>query len=88
MELLEEIDFDDYYSIYRDRFSDMGDFTFVFVGSFDPDSIRPLMVNCVLIAFIGIGALLSLQQQRPSGKPSGGAQESAAQADPKPGLLP
>ncbi len=45
MELLEEIDFDDYYSIYRDRFSDMGDFTFVFVGNFDPDSIRPLIVK-------------------------------------------
>jgi len=52
------------------------------------DSIRPLMVNCVLIAFVGIGALLSLQQQRPPGKPAGGAQETAAQADPKPGLLP
>jgi zinc protease len=30
-------------AIYRDRFSDAGDFTFYLVGSFSPDSIRPLV---------------------------------------------
>lgn len=29
--------------IYRDRFADAGDFTFFLVGSFDPDSVRPLV---------------------------------------------
>jgi len=29
--------------IYRERFADPGGFTFVFVGSFEPDSIRPLV---------------------------------------------
>jgi len=43
MEMLDEIDFAGSYNIYLDRFSDAGDFTFVFVGSFDPDSIRPLI---------------------------------------------
>ena len=30
-------------AFYRERFADAGDFTFVFVGNFDPDSIRPLV---------------------------------------------
>jgi zinc protease len=29
--------------IYRDRFADAGDFTFFLVGTFEPDSIRPLV---------------------------------------------
>ncbi|HEX6912019.1 MAG TPA: insulinase family protein, partial [Longimicrobium sp.] len=29
-------------AIYRERFADAGDFTFYFVGRFDPDSLRPL----------------------------------------------
>jgi zinc protease len=43
LQMLEEIDPDESYDIYVDRFSDAGDFTFVFSGSFDPDSIRPLV---------------------------------------------
>lgn len=43
MEMLEEIDPEDSYRIYVDRFADAGDFTFVVVGSFHPDSIRPLV---------------------------------------------
>ena len=31
------------YAAYRDRFADAGDFTFVLVGSFDLDSLRPLV---------------------------------------------
>lgn len=30
-------------AFYKDRFADAGDFTFVFVGSFDPATIRPLV---------------------------------------------
>ncbi len=30
------------FSIYRDRFSDVGDFTFLFVGSFSPDTLKRL----------------------------------------------
>jgi len=41
--LLEEMDLETSFSFYRDRFADAGDFTFVFVGSFDLDSIRPLV---------------------------------------------
>ncbi len=37
------MDLDRSVEIYRDRFADAGDFTFVFVGSFSPDSIRPLV---------------------------------------------
>jgi zinc protease len=42
-ELLEELDLQASYDFYRDRFGDAGDFTFVFVGSFNTDSIRPLV---------------------------------------------
>jgi zinc protease len=31
------------FEIYRDRFADAGDFTFYFVGTFEPDSLRPLV---------------------------------------------
>ncbi len=43
MELLEEMDLGKSYAFYKDRFSDASDFTFVFVGNFDPDGIRPLV---------------------------------------------
>jgi zinc protease len=43
LQLLEEIDPRESYDIYLDRFADAGDFTFVFVGNFNPDSIRPLI---------------------------------------------
>lgn len=33
------------YRFYRDRFADAGDFTFVIVGNFDADSIRPLVAT-------------------------------------------
>ncbi len=40
---IEMIDFNRAYGIYTERFSDAGDFRFFFVGSFDIDSIRPLI---------------------------------------------
>jgi zinc protease len=40
---IETIDFEMAYKIYTERFSDAGDFRFFFVGSFDTDSIRPLI---------------------------------------------
>jgi hypothetical protein len=33
----------------------------IWVGAAASESVRPLMVNCVLIAFVGAGALLFLQ---------------------------
>jgi zinc protease len=42
-ELLDEMDLHASYAFYRDRFADASDFTFVFVGSFDVDSIRLLI---------------------------------------------
>ncbi|MFL5581156.1 MAG: M16 family metallopeptidase, partial [Gemmatimonadaceae bacterium] len=43
--LLDEAKLDRMYAIYRDRFADAGDFTFVLVGNFSPDSIRPLVLR-------------------------------------------
>ena len=40
---IEMIDFDRSYEIAADRFSNAGDFYFFFVGSFDMDSIKPLI---------------------------------------------
>lgn len=42
-------------AIYRERFADAGDFTFYFVGTFDPDSLRPL-VETYLASLRGTGA--------------------------------
>ena len=43
MSMLDEMNLDASLAIYRDRFSDAGDFTFVFVGNFEADSLRPLV---------------------------------------------
>lgn len=43
IELYDEMDLDRSFAFYRDRFADASDFTFVFVGSFEADSLRPLI---------------------------------------------
>ncbi|HEY4290755.1 MAG TPA: insulinase family protein [Puia sp.] len=43
LEKLGKITLQKVYDIYRERFSDASAFTFVFVGSFRPDSLRPLL---------------------------------------------
>jgi zinc protease len=40
---LDKINFESSLRIYKERFANAGDFTFVFVGSFDEDSIKPLL---------------------------------------------
>ncbi len=40
---LERISLDRAYDIYQERFANAGDFTFFFVGNFEPDAIRPLI---------------------------------------------
>jgi zinc protease len=42
-ELVDQMNLDKSLAFYKDRFSDASDFTFVFVGSFDPDTIKPLV---------------------------------------------
>jgi zinc protease len=44
---LNEIDMERALAFYRDRFADASDFTFVIVGNFAPDSIRPLVLQYV-----------------------------------------
>ncbi|MEE8572231.1 MAG: insulinase family protein [Gemmatimonadota bacterium] len=41
--MLDKIDLDKALDFYRARFSDAGDFTFTFVGSFDPEELLPLV---------------------------------------------
>jgi zinc protease len=43
IELYNEMNMDVSHEFYRDRFADAGDFFFVFVGNFDPDSLKPLI---------------------------------------------
>ncbi len=45
MEILGEVDLDRALAIYEDRFADAGDFTFVLVGSFEPDAVRSLLAT-------------------------------------------
>ncbi|MGH7577743.1 MAG: insulinase family protein, partial [Longimicrobiales bacterium] len=42
---LDEWQLDESMAFYRDRFADASDFTFVFVGNFDADSVRPLVLE-------------------------------------------
>ncbi len=39
--LVDRIDLSKSFDFYRDRFADAGDFTFVFVGNINPDSVKP-----------------------------------------------
>jgi len=43
--ILEEMDLNKSFRIYQDRFADASDFTFFFVGNFEPDVIRPLVTT-------------------------------------------
>ena len=43
LELLDELDLDRSLDVYRDRFADASDFTFVFVGAIDLQRIRPMV---------------------------------------------
>ena len=42
-ELLEEVDYEQAFQFYKERFNNAGDFTFYFVGSFDLETIKPLV---------------------------------------------
>jgi zinc protease len=42
-----DIDMNRAYSIYKERFSDPTDFVFTFVGSFNPDSLKPLVESYI-----------------------------------------
>jgi zinc protease len=46
-DMLDKMDLDKALAFYKDRFSDAGDFTFVFVGTFDPATLRPLIERYV-----------------------------------------
>ena len=45
VEDLDEVSLDDVVRIYQDRFADASDFTFVIVGNFTLDGIKPLVAN-------------------------------------------
>lgn len=44
-ELLSQVDLEEIEEVYADRFGDAGDFTFIIVGSFDPERVRPLVTT-------------------------------------------
>jgi zinc protease len=43
VEMVDQMDLQKSMSFYKDRFADASDFTFVFVGSFDPPTLKPLV---------------------------------------------
>ena len=43
VELLDEMNLDKSFEIYRDRFRDASDFTFVFIGNFEQSQLKPLV---------------------------------------------
>ena len=44
---LDRVDYDDIIALHRERFGDMGDFTYIITGNFDRDSISPLLTRYV-----------------------------------------
>ncbi len=46
-QLLDEISFEKVEKVYLDRFSNVGDFTFVFVGDFEEEALLPLLLKYV-----------------------------------------
>lgn len=44
-ETIDDMDLEKSYAFYRDRFADAGDFTFIIVGSFDLETIKPLVTR-------------------------------------------
>jgi zinc protease len=44
-DVLAEMDLDTSLEVYRERFADAGDFTFVFVGNFQPAGVEPLLIR-------------------------------------------
>jgi zinc protease len=47
VDILDEMDLDLSFEIFRDRFSDVSDFTFILVGSFDIEKIKPLILTYI-----------------------------------------
>ncbi|HVO72502.1 MAG TPA: insulinase family protein [Ignavibacteriaceae bacterium] len=45
METLDKMDMNESLEIFKDRFADASGFTFFFVGNFEPDSIKPLILT-------------------------------------------
>jgi zinc protease len=45
LERLDELNLDRAYEVFRDRFADAGDFTFVFVGNVNLETFRPLVLR-------------------------------------------
>ncbi|MEJ7780502.1 MAG: insulinase family protein [Daejeonella sp.] len=43
LQKVDQISLDRAFDIYKDRFADASDFTFTFVGSFDPEKIKPML---------------------------------------------
>ena len=43
VEMLDEVNLDKAFAFYKDRFADLGDFIFFFVGNFQHDTIKPLV---------------------------------------------
>jgi len=43
VETLEELDLEKSYAFYKDRFADAGDFTFIFIGNIDLETMKPLV---------------------------------------------
>ncbi|HXI01329.1 MAG TPA: insulinase family protein [Sphingobacteriaceae bacterium] len=70
LQKVEQINLDRAYDIYKDRFADASDFTFTFVGNFQPQQIKPLLEQYLggLPAIKRIEAAKDLGIRTPGGK--------------------
>ena len=54
-ELVDEMNLEKSFAFYKDRFADASDFTFVFVGSFDLATMKPLVERYLGVAAVASG---------------------------------
>lgn len=55
-DMVDQIDYDNVLNMYKDRFKDAGDFTFIFIGNIDVEEVKPLIEQY-------IGALPSVNRE-------------------------
>ena len=79
MELIKELDREAALRIYRERFANAGDFTFVFVGAFKPAELRPLVETY-------LASLPSLDRKEKGKDVGGDAKRGAVNVEVKKGL--
>ena len=69
-EMLDKMDLNKAMAFYKDRFGDAGDFTFVFVGTFNTDTMKPLVEKYIASLPSNVGSPPPRSTRSPASSPS------------------